>query len=113
MKINVETKNNAVILHCKGSLDANTVADFKKETTKLLDGGNVKIIIDGKELDFVDSMGLGSLISLLRKTKQHDGDVLVVNLTSDVRTIFEITRLHKLFKVFDDLDQACGEFKKQ
>lgn len=112
MKVRIEEKNKATILHCEGSLDANTVSEFKKETVRLLDEGSVKFIIDGSRLDFVDSMGLGSLISLLRKAKQQNGDVMVVNLTNDVKTIFEITRLNKLFRVFENIDDACKAFGK-
>lgn len=112
MKVKVEEKRGATVIRCEGSLDANTVSDFKKETLQLLNSGSVKIIIDGSKLDFVDSMGLGSLISLLRKVKQQDGDVMIANLTDDVKTIFEITRLHKLFRVFDNIEEACREFGK-
>jgi anti-sigma B factor antagonist len=67
-------------------------------------------VIDCSNLNFIDSMGLGILISLLRRVRQRDGDVKVSALSEEVKTIFEITRLHRLFDVCNDSAAAVKKF---
>lgn len=112
MNINVEQQGDISILHCGGSLDADSVASFKKVAYELVDKGSVRIVIDCTNLTFVDSMGLGVLISLLRRARSRQGDVKMASLTDDVRTVFEITRLHRLFDICADSPTACRQFMR-
>lgn len=111
MKIDVSKKGEIIILKGSGSLDADNIAAFKKTAYDMLDKGTLKFVIDASEIDFVDSMGLGVLISLLRRVKQNDGDIKIASLTPDVQTIFEITKLHRLFDVCESVKDAVGRFK--
>ena len=87
MKINVDHQDGVVVLHCVGSLDAETVARFKKVCQALVEEGASRFVIDGAELDFIDSTGLGALISLLRRMKGEQGEVKMAALTPDVHSI--------------------------
>ncbi|PIR24654.1 MAG: sulfate transporter [Deltaproteobacteria bacterium CG_4_10_14_0_2_um_filter_43_8] len=107
MKINVEANGPISIVHCGGSLDADSVGSFKKITNGLIENGAMYLVMDFQHMPFIDSMGLGALISLQRKIKQADGVLKVASLCEDVKTIFEITRLHRLFEVCQDLQAAC------
>ena len=110
--MNIEVRQNGVVqvLQCGGSLDADSVAGFKKIAYDLVSGGSTRFVIDCSGLNFIDSMGLGVLISLLRRVRQQQGDVKVAALNEDVKTIFEITRLHRLFDVCSDSDAAVQKF---
>ena len=110
MKISIDTKNGVAVLKATGNLDADSVAQFKKEANKIVEGGCFQIVVDCKTLEFVDSMGLGALISLLRKVRTSKGDLKIAGLNKEVRTIFEITRLHCLFEILPDLETACRTF---
>jgi len=110
MNINVTEQNDIRVLHCGGSLDADTVSAFKKIAYDLVGTGSIRFVIDCSNLTFIDSMGLGVLISLLRRVRQRDGDVKVSGLSEEVNTIFEITRLHRLFDVCSDSDAAVKKF---
>ena len=112
MNISVENMGNVSVLHCNGSLDADSVAGFKKVTAALVGEGSVRLVADFSDLVFVDSMGLGAMISLLRRVRERDGDLKVSGLSEDVKTIFEITRLHRLFDVCADIGAACKRFEK-
>lgn len=112
MDIQVEQKGAVAVLHCTGSLDAETVAQFKRTTQGLCEQGVGQFVLDAQELTFIDSMGLGALISLLRRVRSHDGEVKVSGLTRDVRSIFEITRLHRLFDICGSAVEACQKFRK-
>ncbi len=113
MHIEVENRGDVSVVHCGGSLDADSIAAFKKIAYDLVDKGSTRLVVNCANLTFVDSMGLGVLISLLRRARQHNGDVKVAALTDDVKTIFEITRLHRLFEVCADLNTAIKRFENE
>lgn len=110
MKIAVEQKEGVTILHLKGNLDADTVGLFKRQAYQLVEEGRCQIVMDCQTLDFIDSMGLGAMISLLRRVRTHAGDVKVCGLNKDVHSVFEITRLNRLFDIQPDWQTAAGKF---
>ncbi len=112
MNIEVKTQENVQVLYCGGSLDADSVAGFKKVAYDLVTNGSTRFVIDCSRLNFIDSMGLGVLISLLRRVRQREGDVKVAGLSDEVKTIFEITRLHRLFDVCTDSPTAVKRFSE-
>ena len=112
MKVEVSKMGGVTLLKCSGSLDADNIAAFKKTTYDLLDQDVKKFVLDASKIDFVDSMGLGVLIALLRRVKQNDGDIKIASLTPDVKTIFEITKLYRLFDVADTVKEAVERFKR-
>lgn len=113
MNIEVKQRGDVQVIGCTGSLDADTVSAFKKVAYDLVGGGSTRFVIDCTSLSFIDSMGLGVLISLLRKVRSRDGDVKVAALSDEVKTIFEITRLHRLFDVCADSNTAVNQFAKK
>lgn len=113
MNIEVTENGGIHVMHCGGSLDADTVSAFKKIAYELVGKGAKQFVIDCTNLTFIDSMGLGVLISLLRRVRTNDGDVKVAALSDEVKTIFEITRLHRLFDVCADSNAAVRQFGKK
>ena len=112
MNIEVKQQGDIQVMHCGGSLDADSVSAFKKVAYDLVGSGATRFVIDCSNLTFIDSMGLGVLISLLRRVRQRSGDVKVAGLSDEVKTIFEITRLHRLFEVCADWNAAVRQFNK-
>ena|SRR3989338_3536527 len=110
MNLKIEKKQDVVVLQVKGSLDADSVSQFKKKVNKIIEEGSKCLVLDGSELEFVDSMGLGSLISLLRKLRSQNGDLKVAAISKEVQQVFEITRLHQLFQIFSNSDEAIKAF---
>ncbi len=110
MKINITEKGNAMVLQMQGSLDADSISVFKKVATPLVEKGCSRLVLDCSTLSFVDSMGLGVLISLLRKLRAKQGDLKIVGMNAEVRSIFEITRLHRLFDCHNNVEEAISKF---
>ena len=75
MTIDVTHIGDVVVLGCTGSLDAETIARFKQTTQKLVEAGHRRLVMNAAALQFVDSMGLGAMISLLRRLKEKGGDL--------------------------------------
>ncbi len=110
MKIDILKKEEITILQISGNLDAESVAAFKKTAGKIVEEGCTHLILDCKALEFIDSMGLGAIISLLRKVRSQQGDIKIAALSPDVRSVFEITRLHRLFEITPDMESAYQKF---
>jgi anti-sigma B factor antagonist len=112
MDIRVDSEGSLAVIHCVGSLDASSIDAFKKATQGAIIDGTHHFIVNGEDLTFIDSMGLGVLISLMRRLKQHDGEIIMASLSPDVHSIFEITRLNRLFDICPTMAEAKQRFKE-
>lgn len=110
MKVEIKKINNVALLQVSGSLDADSVPQFKKTVLSAVESGSVLLVVDATKLEFIDSMGLGCLISLLRRVRTHKGDLKVAGLSPEVKQIFEMTRLHRLFDIFPTWEVAAETF---
>ena len=93
MELTVETKGDVAVvsIHCE-HLDASISDEFKNDMTPLIEA-NHKIVLDMKELRFVDSAGLGAVLSCLRRLGDVNGDLKLCNLTiAGLEALFEIAR---------------------
>ena len=83
---------------------------FKEFSTNLVYGGRKKIIVDITKSDFMDSSFLGSIVHLARIAKNNGGDIKVVMQNHIQQHISKITRLDRVFQIYQDLDLAIKEF---
>ena len=110
MEIREENVNDVEILKLEGRLDASSAKDIKEKVDLLTKENRVKLVIDMGGIDFIDSSGLGSLVSALRSVNKLGGDIKISALQDQVRAIFELTRLHRIFAIYDDSDAAVKSF---
>ncbi len=85
-------------------------SEFKDYLNTLIEGNNTKIVIDLSECEFVDSTVLGVLVSSLKKSMSNDGDVRIVWGDNTESSMFYITRMDKVFKLFDNLQDAVQSY---
>jgi len=90
-------------------LDASNSAEFKRDIAPLLDA-TTKLVFDLSRLRFVDSSGLGAFISTLRKLNAKGGDVKLFGMSKQVRAVFELVRMHRIFDICDTKDDAVRAF---
>ncbi|MFH1198055.1 MAG: STAS domain-containing protein [bacterium] len=88
-------------------------ASFKNYLTKVIEGGANKIIIDLSQCDFIDSTFLGALVASLKRVVQMNGDLRLVWNSATQSEIFYLTRMDKVFKIFNELDDAIESFKQR
>jgi anti-sigma B factor antagonist len=91
-------------------LDASNAGDFKSDIAPVLEA-NTKLVFDLSRLRFVDSSGLGAFISCLRKVNAKGGDLKLCGMAKQVRAVFELTRMHRIFDIFDAREKAVDAFK--
>ena len=92
------------------SLDAGNVKEFRTAITDVA-GKYDTLVLDMSRLTFVDSSGLGALLSCLRTMKAKNGQLLLVGMTRPVRALFELVRMHRIFAIFNTMDEALDEAK--
>ena len=85
---------------------------FREEVRKLLEAGHARIILDLREVNYIDSVGLSTLVATYASTRKQGGELKLLHLTSRVRDLLQITRLSTVFDVFDSLEQAQRSFER-
>lgn len=91
-------------------LDASNAADFKRDVAPLLEA-TTKLVFDLSRLRFVDSSGLGAFISCLRKLNAKGGDLKLCGMSRQVRGVFELVRMHRIFDIYATKEEAVRAFK--
>jgi anti-sigma B factor antagonist len=91
-------------------LDASNAGDFKRDMAPLLEA-HTKLVIDLGRLRFVDSSGLGAFISCLRKLNGTGGDLKLCNMSRQVRAVFELVRMHRIFDILGTREEAARAFQ--
>lgn len=86
-------------------LGADAAPQFKADVGRYLSEGNNKLVLDLQKVTFVDSTGLGALVSLRKMAGDH-GEVAVAGLQEPVRALFELTRLEKVFRFYSTSAEA-------
>ena len=88
-------------------LDASNAAEFKRQMSPVLaSAGSSTVVLDVSTLTFVDSTGLGSLLACLRQMQKSGGDIKLCGMSKQVRTLFELVRMHRIFDIYNSKDEA-------
>jgi len=107
MNLKTESNGGSVIVFVKEErLDAHNSGDLKIELNRLFEAGTVNLIIDLKEVCFIDSSGLGVLVSGFKNASTRQGSIKLSGLQTQVKSMFELTRLHRVFDIFATADDA-------
>ncbi len=85
-------------------------ADELRTTFAELERKGSRILLDMSQVEFIDSSIIGALVGLLRRVRAAGGDVKLAGLTPEVEMIFEITRLHRVFRILPSVAAAIEEF---
>ncbi|MCS6808393.1 MAG: STAS domain-containing protein, partial [Bacteroidota bacterium] len=86
-------------------LDAKVAVSFKEEMAQLISSGISTIVLDLSAVSFVDSSGLGAIVTSL-KLLGRKGDLLICGVKDDVMTMFSLTRMDRVFQLFPTVDDA-------
>ena len=110
MNITEEKIQDIIFCKVEGEININTSPQLRKSFEDLIKSGSKKIIIDFSSVLYIDSSGLATLIELFQRLKKTDGKLRICNMSERVRNVFEVTKLHKLFEIYDSRDLALEGF---
>lgn len=93
-----------------GQLIVGNRQELKQKVLDALDNGLRKFVINFSNTGYIDSSGLGVLVSLSKKIGEQGGEIRLAALNDDLQTLFELTKLDTLFDLYDSVDAARDGF---
>lgn len=103
MELEFKKQRRTLIVNVKGELDHHNSQKFKDEIEDQFTKRAVRnIILDLKNLNFMDSSGVGVILGRYRKVKELDGEVAVININKQVKRVFEVSGLSKIIKIYQN-----------
>lgn len=105
-----EDKDTIYKVDLKGALDSENNREFESTMSDLLKKGVKKIIIDFNDLLVVDSMGIGTLISIIKKLKKENGELIITRCKDQVMTLLKPINIENLIKIFRNLEDGINYF---
>ncbi len=112
MKINTTEEQGVKVLTITGELDGPSSPQLTQAFDQLLDGGARRFVVDLKDVTFVDSAGLSSLVRLFKRARSSNGTLWLAGLQPPVKRVFELTRLDRAFEIASDKVQALQRVAK-
>lgn len=110
IKVEIETKEDIVVIHLKGLLDAHNSVIFSDALNKVFSENIFKIVINFEKLDYLGSSGLEAILSKIRFVRDKKGDIYLVALSPKIHRIFDLLGLVNFFKIFGSVDEAIKNF---
>ncbi len=114
MDINVVAKpraNGVCVISLRGDIGAETVNDFKMKIDGIINNSTKKYIMDFQEVTYLNSIGVGAVAAALKKAKKFQGNIKLINVSPSVQELFEMTRLTKVFEIFDTEEEAINSYE--
>jgi anti-sigma B factor antagonist len=96
-----------------GEADLYTAPELKEALSTAIDGGARRVLVDLSETTFIDSTTLGVLMGGVRRLRAVGGEIAIVCRDQNIRKIFEITLLDRIFRIFDRLDDGVAHLREQ
>src|SRR5690554_3716166 len=113
MSLNLSVEQETLIVKIQGELDHHTAEEVRSEIDNELDNNRVKnILFDFSALKFMDSSGIGVLMGRYKKISQKKGQAGVYYINPQVRRIFEISGLLRIFKEYSSKEEALENIKE-
>ena len=107
MKAKIYEQFNAAVIELKGKVEGGPFAsEFKETLLDLVNKGKKNIIVDMSDIKFINSNGIGILVSGYTTVKNGGGELKLVNSSSKVNGVLSITKLNQVFKNYTSLDEA-------
>lgn len=103
--ITFNNEENIWLILPEGDMDIYTSAEFKDQVLKSFDDKKADLLLDGESLEYIDSTGLGALIGILKKVKENEHNIYLTNIKPNIRKLFSITELDKLFIIRGEQDE--------
>ena len=110
MRLDIEAigaDDAAIVTVRSENLDAGNVKAFKDAVIPVLESHRA-VLIDMSMLTFVDSSGLGAMLSCLRTMNNKDGQLKLFAMAKPVRALFELVRMHRVFAIYNSREEALA-----
>jgi anti-sigma B factor antagonist len=111
MDITANDVDGILTLALKGRLDFASCSTLKKRILEYVKDGKNNIILNLAQVDFINSSGLGTLVSILKEVRLAKGRLIITNLAAYILEIFEITQLSHIFEIHASEAEALAAYR--
>jgi len=111
MQIETQMEGNVQVIKLSGELMAGHDSEkLRNVVDESINAENVNVVVDMEEVNWMNSSGLGMLISALTSLRSSGGDMRLANISDRIRRPIQITKLDKVFQDFDSVEEAVKSF---
>lgn len=109
MEIAVEPRGDGAVVRLTGRLDLLVAAEVRQALARAVADGRRRMVVDLGDVSFVDSSGLGALISGLKAARQAGGDLRIARPSEQARMILQLTTLDRVLKPYASVEEAAAD----
>lgn len=104
----IKNVGDAVVVEAVGELNIQSSPGFHTELVEICMQSPSHLLIDLTEVPYIDSSGIGTILEILRRTKQNGGRMSLVGISGHVLDVFKITRMDQVFSIYATQAEALG-----
>ena len=108
MAFALESQDGVLVVNVNGQLVVSNRQEFKQMVLDEVERGARLVVVDFSSTAYIDSSGLGALVSLGKRIRESGGELRLAALNEDLRTLFELTRLDTLFPLYPSRADALA-----
>ena len=105
----IRRENGAIVLELAGDIDLHRSVELRAGLLETIQEKPSVLVINMSEVGFMDSSGLATLVEAMQLSRRNGGQLRLVGLSRRVRSIFEISRLDKIFQIYENESEALSE----
>jgi anti-sigma B factor antagonist len=109
MSFSIERMGEVTVVDVDGELTVANRGELKERVLARVSEGDATFVIDFAKTGYIDSSGLGVLVSLSKRIREEGGRLKLAGLNQDLRTLFELTKLDTLFQIVDSRAAALAD----
>lgn len=106
----IKDASGVAVVQVEGQLVVGNRQELKDLVQAALDRGDQRLLIDFSRTGYIDSSGLGALVSISKRIREAGGELRLSGLNEDLRSLFELTKLDTLFAIAETPKQALASF---
>ena len=110
LRMSTRTVEGVLVVDCSGRVVFGEESASLRDTVKKLLSQNPKVVMNLREVNYIDSGGLGTLVSLYTTARSAGGAVKLASLSQRVGDLLQVTKLLTIFEVFEDEEKAARSF---
>jgi anti-sigma B factor antagonist len=112
LKLSTRIVDGIAVLDCAGRIVFGDESSLLRETARNLIGANKRVVLNLSGVNYIDSGGLGTLVSLYTTAHKTGGSIKLARLTERVGDLLQITKLLTVFEVYDSEEKALDSYRK-
>jgi anti-sigma B factor antagonist len=110
MSFSAAREGDITVIRSEGQLTVNNRQELKTMIAERLDQGDRRFVLDFGDTGYIDSSGLGALVTISKQVRERGGELRLGGLNEDLRSLFELTKLDTLFSISRSASEALADF---